>query len=147
MKHTSPKGVQVTQAYWGKDRGNRWKVTNQQVNGSEEGEIRWYTVRRDKSGSKAETGQKRRRDRYGLHMGSSGSAREHDWVVGLQILTVWPIHWGATSSRGSYWCSNCDSDTTNWHNIPMLSRLWSLEQAGDWTGSDWGGLSRCAFLQ
>ena len=87
MKHTSPKGVRVTQAYWGKDRGNRWKVTNQQVNRSEEGEIRWYTVRRDKSGSEAETGRKQRRDRYGLHTGSSGSARERDWVVGSQILT------------------------------------------------------------
>ena len=42
----------------------------------------------DKSGSEAETGQKRRRDRYGLHTGSSGSAWEHDWVVGSQILTV-----------------------------------------------------------
>ena len=45
-------------------------------------------VRRDKSRSEAETGRKQRRDRYRLHMGSSGSAREHDWVVGSQILTM-----------------------------------------------------------
>ena len=48
-------------------------------------------VRRDKSGSEAETGWKQRRNRYGLHTGSSGSAREHDWVVGLQILTRHPV--------------------------------------------------------
>ena len=45
-------------------------------------------VRRDKSGSEAETGQKRRRNRYGLHTGSSGSTQERDWVVGSQILTT-----------------------------------------------------------
>ena len=45
-------------------------------------------VWRDKSGSEAETGRRQRRDRYGLHMGSSGSAWEHDWVVGSQILTM-----------------------------------------------------------
>ena len=44
-------------------------------------------VRRDKFGSEAETGRKRRRNRYGLHTGSSGSTRERDWVVGSQILT------------------------------------------------------------
>ena len=44
-------------------------------------------VRRDKFGSEAETGRKRRRNRYGLHTGSSGSIRECDWVVGSQILT------------------------------------------------------------
>ena len=31
--------------------------------------------------------QKRRRDKDGLHTGLSGSTREHDWVVGSQILT------------------------------------------------------------
>ena len=45
-------------------------------------------VRRDKSGGEAETGRKRRRNKYGLHTGSSGSTRKHDWVVGSQILTV-----------------------------------------------------------
>ena len=44
-------------------------------------------VWRDKSGSEAETGRKRRRNRYGLHTGSLGSTRERDWVVGSQILT------------------------------------------------------------
>ena len=43
--------------------------------------------RGDKSGSGAEAVRKRRRDKDGLHMGLSGSARERDWVVGLQILT------------------------------------------------------------
>ena len=46
-------------------------------------------VRRDKSGSEVETGWKRRRNRYGLHTGSSGSTRERDWVVGSQILTLY----------------------------------------------------------
>ena len=45
-------------------------------------------VRRDKFGSEAETGRKRRRNRYGLHTGSSGSTQERDWVVGSQILTI-----------------------------------------------------------
>ena len=54
-------------------------------------------VWRDKSRSEAETGRKRRRNRYGLHMGSSGSAQERDWVVGSQILTQ-VLH-----SRCSWW--------------------------------------------
>ena len=48
----------------------------------------------DKSGSEAETGQRRRRDRYGLHTGSSGSAQECNWVVGSQILTNLIEHYG-----------------------------------------------------
>ena len=55
-------------------------------------------VRRDKSGSEAETGRKRRRNRYGLHTGSSGSTRERDWVVGSQILTA---STGASDQRQS----------------------------------------------
>ena len=43
--------------------------------------------RGDKSRSGAEAVQKRRRDKDGLCTGLLGSAREHDWVVGLQILT------------------------------------------------------------
>ena len=35
-----------------------------------------------------ETIRKRRRDRDELHTGSLGSTWEHDWVVGLQILTA-----------------------------------------------------------
>ena len=41
----------------------------------------------DKSGSGAEAIRKRRRDKDGLRMGLSGSARERNWVVGSQILT------------------------------------------------------------
>ena len=52
-------------------------------------------VQRDKSGSEAETGRKRRRNRYGLHTGSSGSTRERDWVVGSQILTLQTIPLGS----------------------------------------------------
>ena len=44
--------------------------------------------RGDKSGSGAEAVRKRRRDKDGTRTGLSGSARERDWVVGLQILTV-----------------------------------------------------------
>ena len=43
--------------------------------------------RGDKSGSGAEAIQKRRRDKDGLRTGLLGSTWEHDWVVGLQILT------------------------------------------------------------
>ena len=35
----------------------------------------------------------------GQHTETSGSARERDWVVGLQILTNTRIHWG---QRGYY---------------------------------------------
>ena len=44
--------------------------------------------RGDKSGSGAEAVRKQRRDKDGLRMGLSGSAREHDWMVGSQILTL-----------------------------------------------------------
>ena len=46
--------------------------------------------RGDKSRSGAEAIQKQRRDKDGLRTGLSGSAREHDWVVGSQILTQHP---------------------------------------------------------
>ena len=44
--------------------------------------------RGDKSRSGAEAVWKQRRDKDGLHMGLLGSARERDWVVGSQILTM-----------------------------------------------------------
>ena len=52
-------------------------------------------VRRDKSGSEAETSRERRRNRYGLHTGSLGFAWERDWVVGSQILTQSHLRWFA----------------------------------------------------
>ena len=45
--------------------------------------------RGDKSGSGAEAVRKWRRDKDGLCTGLSGSARERDWVVGSQILTIY----------------------------------------------------------
>ena len=44
--------------------------------------------RGDKSGSGVEAVWKRRRDKDRLRTGLSGSARERDWVVGSQILTM-----------------------------------------------------------
>ena len=46
----------------------------------------WY--RGEKSGCRAETIQKQRGDKKGLHTGPLDSVQKCDWVVGLPILTM-----------------------------------------------------------
>ena len=81
--------------FWGKS-----KHTERKIGGTSEGWLidRWMEVKKvkygdvqyrgEKSGCEAETVWKQRRDKDGLHIGPLGSAREHNWVVGLQIL-IW----------------------------------------------------------
>ena len=75
-----------------------------------------------------ETSQKQRRDRYGLHMGSSGSAREHNWVVGSQILTDMSILMSMSVDNTFLFmyqkrCSHVDSNASSFYFRPQPSLM------------------------
>ena len=69
------------------------------------------------------------------------------WRVIGSFLIFWDLCWAECFQSTHSWmpnrCSHHGTNTSNWWDVPVLSRLWGPEQASDWTSSHQIGSSGC----